>query len=956
MDEFDKIFADLEAVRNEPNSFVYKHPITGETKEGIGEAPLNWGEYPSGIDENSIEGNDYDAFRSQFYPLPHIMIEGSNGEEDRFGLTSQEAIDISRNMPEGSQLTDKNWISASRLLHDYFNPNAKPFGSTETREIYDGVNQAGYPVENAQLENANEYALWGVNFMTAFDYNFSALAINSARLSNAPPEVAKAMYYLMETADREGMTLKNFGKGALAMAVDPFNLGVLATFGIGVAGKYAGQKLTKMGFKELLKSIVMSAPTKASVATGAEAGLLTMGDNLGRQNVKINAGEQEEFDPVEAGVAGTIGTVLGDRATAGMASVLEGGRRMLVGAGKEADNYLANNSGGTTLNMGTDPTVPIAQGLSSIGKALDETTPKVEQDYLGFYSKALEVTKTLKQEKGSGQQFKGMLLKAGVKQDEIDWLGLDEVLSKDKVTKAEIEQHINDNRITISEEVAEVNEIAVAMNFDASEENVRLDDLAIKSGAIPDKMKATYTPEDAYGNDYLANRASEILEDHNANLSELDLPMTEARAMELATDEYYDNPIRFYEDKNTGYVINGNDEVGYSIFTNKIASYDNRNRLKTMNNDEDIYSLNEAVLQAQSLAQDDGILNAYGSGARHRDYTVDEGNTGDNYREIKLILYDSKEGDFYEQSHYDEENILASIRTTDRVSDDGSKVLFVEEIQSDWGQQGRSNGFKPTNKQYKDTQIEIKKLIAEHEKEINSYTIKQGDKRIPFADWYYARIKELAVSDYDKTMADGKNFTGLQQHFDNELRLGNIVGVIDKSKYSDYKTSMSNIQEMYGNINSKNASLTKRIPQAPFVTDTNKWTGLTIKRLMAKAEEEGYDSIAFSAGIIHANRWNNQGLKTYYDKVLPSVINKVVGKIDKSSIGKVTLVHSNYNENTGLKIYSDLDGFPQLAIRLTPKVKETVKKGQALFSAGGLLGAGMLSSQGENSEVMNGNT
>ena len=146
----------------------------------------------------------------------------------------------------------------------------------------------------------------------------------------------------------------------------------------------------------------------------------------------------------------------------------------------------------------------------------------------------------------------------------------------------------------------------------------------------------------------------------------------------------------------------------------------------------------------------------------------------------------------------------------------------------------------------------------------------------------------------------------------------------------------------------KKASLNKRIPQAPFVTDTNKWTGLTIKRLMAKAEEEGYDSIAFSAGIFHANRWNNQGLKTYYDKVLPKVINKVVGKIDNSSIGTVTMMKGNRS--------SELDNFPQLAIRLTPKVKDTVSKGQALFSAGGLLGAGTLSTQGENSEVMNGNT
>ena len=371
MDEFDQIFAELEAVRNEPNSFVYKHPITGETQEGIGEAPLNWGEYPTGVETGTVEANDYDAFRSNYLPLPHVMIEGNLGEESKFGLTSPEVISMSQNMPEGSQLNDPNWISASTMLYNYLNPNAKPFGSTETREIYEGVTQAGYPVENAQLENAEAYATWGANFMNAFDYNFTALAFNTAKLNNAPPEVAKAMYYLMETADRDGMTLKNFGKGALAMAVDPFNLGVLATFGIGVAGKYAGQQMTRMGFKELLKNIIISTPTKASVATGAEAGFLTMADNLARQEVKINAEVQDDFNMAEARISGGAGVLLGDRATAGMASVLEGGRRMLVGAGKEADNYLANNSGGTTLNMGTDPTVPIAQGLSSIGKALD---------------------------------------------------------------------------------------------------------------------------------------------------------------------------------------------------------------------------------------------------------------------------------------------------------------------------------------------------------------------------------------------------------------------------------------------------------------------------------------------------------------------------------------------------------------------------------------------------------
>jgi hypothetical protein len=876
MDEFDKIFADLEAVRNEPNSFVYRHPITGETKEGIGDAPLNWGEYPSGVEENSIEANDYDSFRSQFYPLPHIMIEGSNGEEDRYSLTSPEAIAVSRNMPEGSQLTDRNWISASRLLHDYFNPNAKPYGSVDqSKDVGYGITIDGSPVENEQLENANEYAEWGVNFMTAFDYNFSALTINTARLSNAPPEVAKAMYYLMETADREGMTLKNFGKGTLAMATDPFNLGVLATFGIGVAGKYAGQQVTKMGFKELLKNIVISAPTKASMATGVEAGFLTMADNLARQEVKINAGEQDDFNMAEARLSGGIGTLLGDRATAGMASVLEGGRRILVGAGKEADNYLANNSGGTTLNMGTDPTVPIAQGLSSIGKALDETTPKVEQDYLGFYSKALEVTKTLKQEKGSGQQFKGMLIKNGVKQDELDWLGLDEVLSKDKVTKAEIEQHINDNRIRVVEETA-------------------MDDGLSKEMDWTYRNRESMTPEEAYGDDYIPSEADQILEDFNLSLSELDVPMTIDRATEIAIEQYNDNPISRLVDANTGYTITGNDDVGYSIFKSVEDSSSWKNRLTTMNQDEAIYSLNEAQIQAESLALDNADLNPYEGSARWKDHTVDQGETGDNYTETKLTLEHSKEGDFYETNHYEEANILASIRHTDRVADDGSKVFFVEEIQSDWGQQGRDRGFKKSEEEMKAISSKRKQAQA-------------------LVDKYEKQVKET-----------GKDLVGKELDEANEA--------------SNY------LQETQNFIVAND----RKIPKAPFVTDTNKWTALTIKRLMAKAEDEGYDSIAFSAGIFHANRWNKPELKTYYDEVIPSVVKKVVGKIDKSSIGTVTMKKGNRS--------SELDDFPQLAIRLTPKVKETVKKGQALFSAGGLLGAGMLSSQGENSEVMNGNT
>ena len=287
-------------------------------------------------------------------------------------------------------------------------------------------------------------------------------------------------------------------------------------------------------------------------------------------------------------------------------------------------------------------------------------------------------------------------------------------------------------------------------------------------------------------------------------------------------------------------------------------------------------------------------------------------------------------------------------------------------------------------------EIKIKKSTNELEQEINKFTFKEGDKQIPFADWYYAKRAEQVQSgsEYDRNfMANGprpdtRNYPQLTSNFFKELKAGlvyrngeiakaerNVSLEITKSnggRTDEYSMGAGGgyraIEDAYAGIDEAANKKYNKVPKAPFVTDTNKWTALTIKRLMAKAEEEGYDSIAFSAGIIHANRWNNPGLKTYYDKVLPSVISKVVGKIDKSSIGTITIPNegetlyapSNFNSNTGLYDIrpSELDDFPQLSIKLTPKIKEAVKKGQALFSASGLAGVGLLA-QNKNSEVEN---
>lgn len=51
-------------------------------------------------------------------------------------------------------------------------------------------------------------------------------------------------------------------------------------------------------------------------------------------------------------------------------------------------------------------------------------------------------------------------------------------------------------------------------------------------------------------------------------------------------------------------------------------------------------------------------------------------------------------GEIFQSVHFDEPNLLAHTRLTDRVDADGKKVLFVEEFQSDWAQKAKRKGFR----------------------------------------------------------------------------------------------------------------------------------------------------------------------------------------------------------------------------------------------------------------------
>ena len=72
----------------------------------------------------------------------------------------------------------------------------------------------------------------------------------------------------------------------------------------------------------------------------------------------------------------------------------------------------------------------------------------------------------------------------------------------------------------------------------------------------------------------------------------------------------------------------------------------------------------------------------------------------------------------YKSSHFDEANILVHLRMNTRTDEQGNKVLFLEEVQSDF------------NASYRNSQNEVLSFIVENEDEVIELYKKNGNLAI----------------------------------------------------------------------------------------------------------------------------------------------------------------------------------------------------------------------------------
>jgi hypothetical protein len=126
-----------------------------------------------------------------------------------------------------------------------------------------------------------------------------------------------------------------------------------------------------------------------------------------------------------------------------------------------------------------------------------------------------------------------------------------------------------------------------------------------------------------------------------------------------------------------------------------------------------------------------------------------------------------------------DKNRVAHIFLDDRTDAQGNKVLFVQEMQSDWAKTGRDKGF----------------------------VTKQGELPVGWGTFQDKKSGDWYVVDKTKTQ----------------------VGVYAPTKEEA--------------IFSATVGSNKGIPSAPFVTSTEDWVNLSLKRVINEAVENGYDKV-----------------------------------------------------------------------------------------------------------------
>jgi hypothetical protein len=490
-----------------------------------------------------------------------------------------------------------------------------------------------------------------------------------------------------------------------------------------------------------------------------------------------------------------------------------------------------------------------------------------------FYSRLQKELESKLPSVAPAQEIKNILLspKLQVSQEEIEWSGILEWLDgqgNNRIPKKDILDFLTKNQIKIKETPPQgEKELPSPLQWSDGERQE------------PDSSMI-----EEYANEYFEEELAEL--EQNEDFEEYRTHY-ENEARTKAEQRAYDTLAE------TSEIVYEDSEYGYKAYT------DDQRTFTLLDPNGEVVSDNiKGWRQVESEAEKDALEN-YGESEDEFKYEGYALEGGEDYRELLLIWDNPPKGHEFNSAHWEEPNVLAHVRYDTRNVENGNS-LFIEEIQSDWHEEGREKGYiswkesKKMGEEYLAALDEFRRFHPTKD-EFDSYGILPNDA-ISFGDnyftmWLAKNIDKLEIVRNDDIDAyDEKNY--LRHYF------------LLRDKFGDEK-----IRELCNIVKKYNESRIKQ-PKAPF-PDVKSWAGLALRKIIRLAAESNYNSISWTTGDIQNERYNltkviDEVLVFYYKKNNenePNIVNLRCSKNDRLVLNQNNIEESKIKDYVGFEIY-----------------------------------------------------
>lgn len=135
------------------------------------------------------------------------------------------------------------------------------------------------------------------------------------------------------------------------------------------------------------------------------------------------------------------------------------------------------------------------------------------------------------------------------------------------------------------------------------------------------------------------------------------------------------------------------------------------------------------------------------------------------------------------------------------------------------------------------------------------------------------------------------------------------------------------------------------VPPGPYVQNTQHWVDLGLKHALHEAAKGGHDAISWNPGEVHSEMYGNdpdreEGLKGFYNNIVPKSLLKLARQHDpEAQLGSHQIEHPSEEIR---EIEDQPEGWkpgeqttPVQSLQITPKMRDSVLKGQPVFRDGG---------------------